>query len=195
MTAVHDLRLSAFLALETTGQADVDKPVEQDMGALNQAYAEQWRPDTLSIIAGREGRYALAADWLATAFLLVRTGRGRGKPISTSDGWEVAGVFSENLLFLGRPHRGALLSVDLQLFGFSARGGRVGRLPPYTPIGLVARRSAYRVAVRRAIAAGQKLSEPVMNDYRALVKEKKERDEAGQLQRRDMEQMLNAMRS
>lgn len=189
--AVYDLRLADFLALETTGKVMPGKTVEQDMGALSLAYADQWRPDTLSVIPGRDERYALAADWLATAMLLVRQGRGRGK---ATDAWEVAGVFSENLLYIGRPHRGALLSVDLQLFGFTLRGGQVGRLPPYTPIGLVARKSAYRIAIRRAIAAGRELSEPVLSDYRALVKAKKERDEAGQ-QRRSVEQVLSEVGS
>lgn len=195
MTAVHDVRLAEFLALDATGAATPDRSVEQDMGALKLAYAEHWRPDTLSVIPGREGRYGLAADWLATAFLLVRNGGGRGKAVGSNSSWEIAGVFSENHLFIGRPHRGALLSIDLQLYGFVIRGGRVGRLPAYTPIGLTARKAAYRVAVRRAIAAGLELSEPVLGDYRELVKEKKERDEAGQRDRRDMGGVLAAMKS
>lgn len=192
MASIHDLRLADFLALEKTGKAE---PSEQDMGALKLAYANQWRSDTLSMIAGRDGRYALAADWLSTALLLVRKSRGGARAPASGDAWELAGVFSENLFYLARPHRGAMLSVDLQLFAFDVRGGRVGCLPPYTPVSLVARKSAYRIAVRRAIAAGHRLSDAVMEDYRELVREKKERDETGRTKTRDVTQALSSIRS
>ena len=195
MMAIHDLRLAEFLALDATGVAKSDEPEAQDMGALRLAYADHWRPETLTPIPGRQGRYALAADWFATVFLLSRAGRERGAQTSPSIAWEVAGIFSENLLFLGRPHRGALLSVELQAYGFEVRGGCVGRLPPYTPAGLAARRSAYRIAVRRAIAAGCAISECVLADYRMLVNEKKARDEAGQLSRQEIDRALSFVRN
>ncbi|WP_282608903.1 hypothetical protein [Pelagibius sp. Alg239-R121] len=179
MTAIHELTLDEFLSLNNAGRQQAESPAEQDMGALRLAYADQWRPDTLSPVPGRDGRYALAADWFATAFLLARSGRRGSPPADTQAAWEIAGIFSENLLFLGRPHRGALLSTELQIFGFSVRGGRVGRLPACTPIGVIARKSAYRISIRRAIAAGLEISESVLSDYRNLVKEKKARDETG----------------
>lgn len=177
--SIHEVTLAEFLALDATGRAKAGASSDQDMGALRAAYADQWRLDTLSIIKGRDGRYALASDWFGTAFLLVR-GRWNGE--STRDPretWSVAGIFSDNLLFLDRPQRGALLSIELQIFGFEANGGRIGHLPPYTPIGLTSRKAAYRVAVRRAIATGKDISEQVVKDYRELVEEKKTRDEAG----------------
>lgn len=179
MKSIHEVTLAEFLALDSTGNAGAGVSVDQDMGALRAAYADQWRSDTLSTIKGRDGRYALASDWFATAFLLVR-GRWKGTPPRDSrEAWSVAGIFSDNLLFLDRPHRGSLLSIELQIFGFEANGGQVGRLPPYTAIGLKSRKSTYRVAVRRAIAAGKDISDQVLEDYRALVEEKKARDETG----------------
>ena len=177
MTAIHDITLAEFLALEITGKAKAGQAAEQDMGALRAAYGDQWRSDTLRTIPGRDGRYALAADWFDTAFLLVR-GRWKGAALARRhEAWSVAGIFSANLLFLDRPHRGALLSAELQIFAFEIRGGLSGRLPPYTPIGLMSRKAAYRVAVRRAIAAGEDIPEAVLADYRRLVEEKKKRDE------------------
>ncbi|TQV80854.1 hypothetical protein [Denitrobaculum tricleocarpae] len=179
MTFIHQLTLVEFLALDVSGKPKPDQPIDQDMGALRAAYADHWRIDTLVPIQGRDGRYALAADWFNAAFLLVR-GRWKGNPpADPRESWSVAGIFSDNLLFLDRPHRGALLSAELQIFGFEVRGGRVGRLPPCTPIGLISRKCAFRVAIRRAIAAGAEISEEVLADYRDLVNEKKTRDETG----------------
>lgn len=186
MKSIHEVTLAEFLALDATGQTHEGVSRDQDMGALRAAYADQWRTDTLSKIQGRDGRYALASDWFATAFLLVQ-GRWKGAaPRDLRVAWSVAGIFSDNLLFLDRPHRGALLSVELQIFGFETNGGRVGRLPPYTRGGLISRKSAYRVAIRRAIAAGKDISDQVLKDYRELVEDKKIRDEAGSVTLQDI---------
>jgi hypothetical protein len=187
MSAIHELTLAEFLAFEATGEARPGTEAEHDMGALRLAYADHWRPDTLLPLPGHDGRYAVASDWFATAFLLIRSNRKARPPIKARDAWEIAGIFSQNLLLLGRPHRGALLSTELQIAGFDIRGGRVGRIPPYTLIGMAARKSAYRIAIRRAIAAGKEIPPTVLSDYRSLVEEKKMRDEADMARYRQMD--------